>query len=449
MEKVFKIDKQTYQDLQIFGEHQRSVFSCFDSTVTAGGKEALQYLFYTPSSDLKVIQSRQDAIRACLNNNFLFPFDQVMIQDLSKYWNSAFSEADRKNAFWSMMAFWERYSAPFYYKKRYIQDTIALLYQLDDVLTTFSRHADSSLTLAFKEIQVLVSQCLVSMIGNEYHNKNLNVSPRNISTYDEKIRVHLHEKLQKILEFVYQLDAYAAIAATAKKMKLTFPKVHPPESQDAIRIEGLHHIFHTQSVSNDIVFERQRNLWFLTGANMAGKSTLNKALSIAIFLTHIGLPIPAQSMSTPVLDGLFTTINLPDNLKEGYSHFYHEAIRLRDIINQLDTNSNTLIILDELFTGTNYQDAYASTEKVVDCLTKLERPFVIISSHLTELSDVLKAYSNVKLCCMKTEVDKNKTPNFTYRLGEGVASEKLGLWLLGSSGLLKTVEELAMKSGQP
>ena len=134
MERVFKIDKQTYQDLQIFGEHQRSVFSCFDSTVTAGGKEALQYLFYTPSSDLNVIQSRQDAIRACLQSNASFPFEPTLIQDLSQYWKSAFFDADRKSKFWSTLSFWQIYSAEFYYKKRYILDTFEMLRQLEDFL---------------------------------------------------------------------------------------------------------------------------------------------------------------------------------------------------------------------------------------------------------------------------------------------------------------------------
>lgn len=443
MEKVFKIDKQTYQDLQIFGEHQRSVFSCFDSTVTAGGKEALQYLFYTPSSDLKVIQSRQDAIRACLQSNASFPFEHSLIQDLSQYWRSAFFDADRKSKFWSILSFWQIYSAEFYYKKRYILDTLALLRQLEDFLVILNSQKIS--IPEFHTMQEIVAHCLGVMTGSEYKSNKAKVTLANIHLYDEHIRLHLAEEFKTILEFIYQLDAYIAIAATAKSRQLTFPEIYLPTSQDQMRIDNLHHIFQQGAVTNDIVFERKSNLWYLTGANMAGKSTLIKALSIAIYLTHIGLPVPATAMHMPVLDGLFTTINLPDNLEAGYSHFYHEAIRLRDIIGQLETNSNSFIVLDELFTGTNYQDAYASTKEVVDGLTKLYRPFIIISSHLTELSAEIKSYPNLRLCCMKTDLDKNNIPKFTYRLADGVANEKLGLWLLGRSGLLESVADLIAK----
>ncbi|MCL7989280.1 hypothetical protein M8998_15120 [Sphingobacterium sp. lm-10] len=424
------------------------MFACFDKTITVGGKEALQYIFYHPSYDLHVIQSRQQAILACLNSNLIFPFDRGMMEDLSKYWRSAFSDADRKNTLWSTIALWEQYSASFYYKKCYIQDTVQILRQLDDLLVTLDSHGNSNPILAFENIQLIVRQCLTVIVGNDFKTRKMKVSRRNIHIYDENIRVHLTDKMQKILEFIYDLDAYTAIAATAKKMKLTFPRVHVPGSLDTIEIEGLYHIFYEKSVNNDISFERQCNLWFLTGANMAGKSTLIKALSIAIYLTHIGLPVPARSMHTPVLDGLYTTINLPDNLEAGYSHFYHEAIRLRDIIDQLESNSNSFIVLDELFTGTNYQDACASTKKVVQYLTKLERPFIIISSHLTELVDGIKAYPNVQLYCMKTELAKNEIPKFTYQLGEGVANEKLGLWLLERSGLLDAVEELMIKNSR-
>ncbi len=71
--------------------------------------------------------------------------------------------------------------------------------------------------------------------------------------------------------------------------------------------------------------------FFLTGANMAGKSTFIKPLGIAMYLGHMGFPVPASRMEFAVRDGIFTTINLPDNLSRGASHFYAEVLRIKNV----------------------------------------------------------------------------------------------------------------------
>jgi len=58
---------------------------------------------------------------------------------------------------------------------------------------------------------------------------------------------------------------------------------------------------------------------FLTGANMAGKSTLMKAFGIAVYLAHMGFPVAAAGMNFSVMDGLFSSIDVPDDLNMGYS----------------------------------------------------------------------------------------------------------------------------------
>ena len=62
---------------------------------------------------------------------------------------------------------------------------------------------------------------------------------------------------------------------------------------------------------------------------MAGKSTCMKAFGVAVYLAHCGLPVPAARMELSVFKGLFTTINLSDNLSLGYSHYYNEVARVK------------------------------------------------------------------------------------------------------------------------
>lgn len=54
----------------------------------------------------------------------------------------------------------------------------------------------------------------------------------------------------------------------------------------------------------------RRDVCFLTGPNMAGKSTYMKTLGMAVYLAHVGLPVPAdRPMKTVVFQGLFSTIS--------------------------------------------------------------------------------------------------------------------------------------------
>ena len=74
-----------------------------------------------------------------------------------------------------------------------------------------------------------------------------------------------------------------------------------------------------QPVPNDVAFDHNKNICFVTGANMAGKSTFLKSVGICTFLSQIGFPVPAAYMETSVFKGLITTINLGDNINQGNS----------------------------------------------------------------------------------------------------------------------------------
>jgi DNA mismatch repair protein MutS len=60
-----------------------------------------------------------------------------------------------------------------------------------------------------------------------------------------------------------------------------------------------------------------QNFLFLTGANMAGKSTLIKSVGSAVFLAHIGMGVPAAQMKLTLFDGLLSNINVVDNIARG------------------------------------------------------------------------------------------------------------------------------------
>ncbi len=92
-----------------------------------------------------------------------------------------------------------------------------------------------------------------------------------------------------------------------------------------------------------------------------------------MFLAHMGLPVPATRMQFSVLDGIYTTINLPDNLGMGASHFYAEVLRVKKMTAELQQGKDLFIVFDELFRGTNVKDAYEATLPLQKVLRKKEQ----------------------------------------------------------------------------
>ena len=181
------------------------------------------------------------------------------------------------------------------------------------------------------------------------------------------------------------------------------------------------------------------NICFLTGANMAGKSSFLKAVGISIYLAHLGFPVPAASMKTSLFDGLVSTINLSDDLNLGLSHFYSEVMRVKEVAIQLNSNKRLFVIFDELFRGTNVKDAARASSMIIKALTKAASSAFVISSHILEIAQELEASANIFFQYFETELENGK-PKYTYKLKYGVASESLGINIVLNEGIMELLE---------
>lgn len=173
---------------------------------------------------------------------------------------------------------------------------------------------------------------------------------------------------------------------------------------------------------------------------MAGKSTFMKSFAISIFLAHVGFPVPAGRMEFSVREGMFTTINLPDNLSMGYSHFYAEVLRLKRVAQEVRKTPNLVIIFDELFRGTNVKDAYDATLAVTEAFSEIRNCTFMISTHIIEVGEVLKERcSNIKFIYLPTVMEGSK-PVYTYRLEPGITNDRHGMIIINNERIIETIE---------
>jgi DNA mismatch repair ATPase MutS len=226
----------------------------------------------------------------------------------------------------------------------------------------------------------------------------------------------------------------------ATERKFVFPLALRPDKPVVI-LESVYHPHVPNAVGNTLRITPDSNVIFLTGANMAGKSTFMKSLGIALFLAHMGFPVPASRMEFSVLDGIYTTINLPDNLGMGASHFYAEVLRVKKMAHELSQSKRLFIIFDELFRGTNVKDAYEATVAITSAFAQKRNSLFVISTHIIEAGDVLKEkWENIGFKYLPTRMNGN-TPVYTYTLQTGITADRHGMIIINNEGILDILKQ--------
>ncbi len=244
--------------------------------------------------------------------------------------------------------------------------------------------------------------------------------------------------MELLLNAIYEIDLYIAVSATARERKMFYAWALPA-AESVLQAEALWHPALDKAVANPVHLYTESNVLFLTGANMAGKSTFMKSLGIAVYLAHMGFPVAARNMLFSVRDGLYSSINVSDNLNMGYSHFYAEVLRVKRAAEEVSSGRNMVVIFDELFKGTNVKDAYDATLSVTASFSRYHNCIFVISTHIIEVGEALAAYPNLQFAYMPTVMDGH-VPKYPYLLKQGITSDRHGMMIVMNEGILDMIK---------
>jgi len=265
--------------------------------------------------------------------------------------------------------------------------------------------------------------------------------------FDDLLRFRHRTILRRILHQLYSLDVYISVAGVARKYHYIFPEALDKELH-TMQMEEVYHPLVKNAVANTLNITPHSHVVFLTGANMAGKSTFMKSLGIAMYLAHMGFPVAAKKMSFSVRDGIYTTINLSDNLNMGSSHFYAEVLRVKKVAQELAAAKSLFIIFDELFRGTNVKDACEATIAITEAIAAKDNCMFIVSTHIIEAGDVLhERCPNIQFAYLPTTMHNN-VPKYTYKLKQGITADRHGMVIINNEGILEIINNrLLNKAG--
>jgi hypothetical protein len=261
-----------------------------------------------------------------------------------------------------------------------------------------------------------------------------------VARHDHLLRTRLRSKLEAVRNILSELDVCIGVGNLARANGWGYARASPP-TDNIVWIEGLKHPAVSHAVGNSIMLEKNTNMLFLTGANMAGKSTFMKAFGVSVYLAHMGFPVAATEMAFSVRDGLFSSINVADDLSQGHSHFYAEVLRVKKVAQAVSEGKRLVVLFDELFKGTNVKDAYDGTLAVTDAFSRYRRCAFIISTHIVEAGEALrKRRDNLRFAYLPTVLE-NGRPRYPYVLEEGIAADRVGMMIIENEGIIDIIKK--------
>ncbi|MGK0458553.1 MAG: DNA mismatch repair ATPase MutS [Polaribacter sp.] len=178
-------------------------------------------------------------------------------------------------------------------------------------------------------------------------------------------------------------------------------------------------------IDNDFGIKKEE-FFIITGANMAGKSTFLRTVSLAIVMANTGLPVCATSFKYAPIK-LITSMRTSDSLSEEASYFYSELKRLKFIVDQIN-QEDYFIILDEILKGTNSKDKAMGSKKFIEKLSK-SKSTGIIATHDVSLCELENEFSAIKNYYFDAEIIANEL-YFDYTLTAGVCKNMNASFLL-------------------
>jgi DNA mismatch repair ATPase MutS len=442
----FEVDTQTWKDIDLFDQGRAGpLFSFFCRVKTAGGADALERMLKSPSNQLALLEGRRDVIRFFRDAGVDLPIGREQLKKVEHYLSSLFPHFPGS---WSGILIFcirkqVRKGRGFFTMIQGIRTTVSLLRHLFQLRQNWlDRSCPPMLSEALEGLPELIADQKVRdlLLGASRY-----LTRMDLARCDRYFRGPGKVFLRRLLQLLYEWDAYEAVAAVAQQHDLCFPQYDGYDAAEpVIEVRGLFPPLVANAACNDFELGGETNLCVISGAGMAGKSTFLKSFGLAVYLAHVGFPVPARSLRTAVFNGLITTINLGDSIGQGYSRCYAEVSRVKDTLRHIKERRRLLVIFDELFRGTPVKDAGVASGQVIDALAGIGDSLFLVSTPIVEVADGLQGNLNIRFACFESTMEGG-VPWYSYRLHEGVSNERMGMSLLRSEGVLEMLEDMQMR----
>lgn len=236
-----------------------------------------------------------------------------------------------------------------------------------------------------------------------------------------------NKSLQKSIQDIEELEALLSLATIGiMKQNICLPTL---SNKVEINFQNLKHplLEEVQCVGND--FHTNPGVHIITGSNMAGKTSFLRTIGINLILMNAGTYTCATQFQASYFK-IFTSMRVEDNMEKKISTFYGELLRIKDAMDYLG-KENMLVLIDEIFKGTNYQDRIYGARKVIEQLNH-PQTITFITTHDFELCEE----KNVSNYYVKEYYEKDQII-FDYKIRKGKSNSTNARYLMKKLGIIE------------
>lgn len=436
-------DKVTLKDLSIFpSSGNDGVIGLTDFTTSAIGKEELYKHFRQPPATYEELVRLQDTIKFWAAHTDTLPavITNGTLVMLEKFFESADTITTPPSRLASVFGeyFQKLFNKGEYFFTQFslshISDFLKGCTELTQLLNT-----DRTPELLKQEL-ILIQNELGHPLVPELLAVTKETTFRQQATLSFHARREVKNRIYRLMKHYARIDAWHSMGKATVKRGWSFPELLPARPL-CFEAEGLTHPLLHDAKPYSITFNQQQNFLLLTGANMSGKTTFMRSIGVATFLAHMGMGVPAKKLRLSYFKGIITNMHVEDDLLKGESYFFAEVKRMKLTAEKLLQDEPHLVLMDELFKGTNVHDAYECTRAVVEGLLNRPDHLKILSTHLYEVANHFSEREDMLFAYFVTQMTNNDHYHFEYELRNGISKDRIGYRILQNEGVLDMLKK--------
>ena len=247
------------------------------------------------------------------------------------------------------------------------------------------------------------------------------------------------EEILEIKEILERLDFLNAKTIYSVNKKCAVPKVI---NKEYLKLVDARHplIDEEKVVPINFSVGNGENIMLITGPNTGGKTVTLKVAGLLTLMALSGIPIPAgEKTEIGYFHNVLADIGDEQSLEQNLSSFSGHVSKIKEIIE--NSSSKSLVLMDELGSGTDPMEGAAFAMSIIDYLNK-KNITSIITTHYSEVKAYAFNSENIKSASMEFDVE-SLSP--TYRLLEGIPGKSNALIIAKKYGISDEIIENAKK----
>ena len=239
------------------------------------------------------------------------------------------------------------------------------------------------------------------------------------------------QSLLSWITLVGKMEAFISLSTPIfTKEQITFPTIIEEDAVSLKMKNGIHPLMNEETaIANNIALKGE--CYVITGSNMAGKTTFLRTLGVNLVLMHAGSVVCCEEFVACPME-ILTSMRVRDDVSTGVSTFYGELQRIKKMIEFLKTYKKGILLIDEIFKGTNLKDRIIGAQKTMQKLSN-QNLITMITTHDEQLTshkevDVMNYHFE--------EYYQNDQIFFDYKIKKGISTSTNAEFLMKMVGIL-------------